>query len=189
MIAAEHLEAWRGQTVLDPSGETLGKLEEVYLDSGSQEPILIAVKSGLLGRHVSLIPVNDATVGPDYVRVAHDQESVDRAGSGSAEGVPDAAALASLGSIYGLRFADRLELESASDVEARRAVAEEARRRAEELEIAAQQRESERDAARQHAQGAGQEATQAEREAAEARRAADRARSATQRPGPPEGQA
>ena len=32
MINVEHIESWRGQQVLDPAGEQLGKLEEIYLD-------------------------------------------------------------------------------------------------------------------------------------------------------------
>lgn len=183
VIAAEHLEAWRGQSVIDPADEHLGKLEEVYLDTRNEEPVLIAVKSGLLGRNRHLIPVNDARVGPDFVRVAHARETVEGADAPAGNDAPGAAALESLGTAYGLRFAEGLRLEAASEVERRRAAAQEAREKAEELEAAAQEREAARETARQQAQGAGDEASRAEREAEEARRAADEARAEADRHG------
>jgi hypothetical protein len=179
VIAAEHLEAWRGQQVLDPAGEDLGKLDEVYLNAGDHEPVLIFVRRGLLGRHSHLIPVNDATVGPDYVRVAHQREMVEQS-AGPGDGALDAEALDSVGEVYGLRFTPGLQLVGSKEVAARRQAAAEARQRAEKLEGAAREKESHRDEARERASGAGDEAGQAERDAAEARRAAEEARTQAQ---------
>jgi hypothetical protein len=179
VIAAEHLEAWRGKQVLDPAGEDLGKLEEVYLNARDHEPVLIAVKSGLLGRHSHLIPVNAATVGPDHVRVAHGRETVEQS-AGPRDGSLDAEALDSVGAVYGLRFTDGLQLVGSQEVAAQRQAAAEARQRAEKLEGTAREQESRRDEARERAQGAGDEAGQAERDAAEARRAAEEARAQAQ---------
>ncbi|MDQ6834731.1 MAG: PRC-barrel domain-containing protein [Actinomycetota bacterium] len=183
MIVAEHLEAWRGQPVLDPSGEQLGKLDEVYLDARNEDPILISVKSGLLGRQKSLIPVDRATVGPDFLRVAHDRETVEGVGVDHGDGPPDSKALSALGVAYGLRFAPQLQLEAATDVEARRAAAREAHRRAAELEAEAGEKEAERTAAHERARGADYEAGDAARDAVEARRAADEARREAERRG------
>jgi len=44
MINVEHIEDWRGKDVVDPEGATLGKLQEVYYDKGTQTPILLANK-------------------------------------------------------------------------------------------------------------------------------------------------
>lgn len=187
MIAAEHIEAWRGSQVLDPNGEQLGKLEEVYLDAQTQEPVLVAVKSGLLGRHQHLVPLNNATVGPDFVRVAHLSEVVEGASGAADEGAPGHAALRSLGELYGLRFKDGMELASAGDIEARRAAAEQARERAEELEAEAREKQLRHDEARERAQGAGDDAGRAEQEAEDARRAAEQARAEAERHGGQEG--
>ena len=37
MIPVENIMEWRGQEVVDPSGDKLGKLEEVYFDGESDE--------------------------------------------------------------------------------------------------------------------------------------------------------
>ena len=63
MVSIERLEDWRGQQVFDRAGESLGKLDEIYYDAASGQPVLIAVKSGLLGRKSSLIPLDGTTAG------------------------------------------------------------------------------------------------------------------------------
>lgn len=73
---AEDITAWRGQDVLDPAGDKLGKLEELYYDGETDAPMFIAVKSGLVGKKLTLVPLAGATVSPDYVRVAHDKKQV-----------------------------------------------------------------------------------------------------------------
>ena len=63
MINAEHIEDWRGKEVVDPDGVSLGKLQEVFYDKGTQTPILLAAKGGLLSRKVKLIPVDGSASG------------------------------------------------------------------------------------------------------------------------------
>src|SRR5688572_9648062 len=69
MILVENIADWRGQEVVDPNGEKLGKLEEVYYDGETDEPAFGAVKSGLVSKSLTLVPLLRATVGRDYVRV------------------------------------------------------------------------------------------------------------------------
>ena len=133
MINVEHIESWRGQPVLDPAGEQLGKLEEIYLDRSSGTPLLATIKSGLLGRRSKLVPLDGASVSPDYVRLVHDQATVESAPEAAGEAAPDAAALDAVGAAYGLKFSERVELETSGEAEARRAEAEAARARADQL--------------------------------------------------------
>ena len=184
VIGVEHIEAWRGQQVIDPDGQQLGKLDEVFFDTASGTPLMIAVKSGLLGRKSTLVPIDDATVGPDYIRVAHRQEVVERAAGIGGESAPDADQLSALGSAYGLKFSDRVQLESATAREAKRAEAEAARARAEDLEADADRKLAAKEAAQEQAATAGDSAGQAEREAEDARRAAADARKQADRYGP-----
>jgi sporulation protein YlmC with PRC-barrel domain len=172
MISVEHLEGWRGQTVVDSDGEQLGKLDEVYFDRETGTPLLISVKSGLLGRRSSLVPIDGGSVGRDYVRVAHKREVVDESPGVSGDGAPAGEELYALGAAYGLKFSDRVQLESSAQAEQRQAEAEAARRRANELTAAAQEKIQARDAAHERAEGASAEATQAERDAEQAREAA-----------------
>lgn len=185
MIGVEHIEDWRGQTVLDRAGESLGKLEDVYLDRDSGQPLLAVVKSGLLGRHSTLVPIDGATVGRDHLRVAHDRATIEGAPDIASDDPPDAETLASLGTAYGLRFSDRVTLERSADAEARRAEAQAARERADALARDAEAKAAARDAAHERAQGAHDQASEADRDADEARRAAAQADEEAQRYGRP----
>jgi hypothetical protein len=69
MIPVENITDWRGQDVLDAVGEKLGKLEEVYFDGETDAPVFVAVKSGRLSKSLTLVPLDRASVGREYVRV------------------------------------------------------------------------------------------------------------------------
>ena len=176
MINVEHIEDWRGKDVVDPDGVSLGKLQEVFYDKGTQTPILLATKQGMLSRKVKLIPIDGSKVGPDYIRVAHDKQSVDASPDGAADQAPDSQELDTIGEAYGLRFSERVTLEGATMIEQRRAEARAARERAAELDAQARELAAERDAAHAQAEGAHESASQADRDADRARKAAEEAR-------------
>jgi hypothetical protein len=69
MFTVEDIKQWAGQDVVDAGGDKLGKLEEVYYDTESDVPAFAAVKTGMIGKHVSLVPLDGASVGQSYVRV------------------------------------------------------------------------------------------------------------------------
>src|SRR4051794_38362434 len=69
MIPVENLADWRGQEVVDSAGEKLGKLEEVYYDGETDEPVFVTVKTGLVSKSLTLVPLDSASVGREYVRV------------------------------------------------------------------------------------------------------------------------
>jgi hypothetical protein len=73
-IAIDDVKEWRGQDVLDAQGEKLGKLDEVYYDTETDAPAFAAVKSGLVGKHITLVPLAGATAGLSYLRVATAKE-------------------------------------------------------------------------------------------------------------------
>lgn len=176
MIAAEHIEDWRGKEIRDADGQSLGKMQEVFFDAGTGTPLLAAIKSGLLGRHTKMIPIDGAVVGPDYLRVVHAKQAVEASPNADGDAPPDAVALDEIGKAYGLQFSAQVRLESATAIEKRRAEAEAARRRAEEAEAAAREKAAAVEAARSRATGASAESQRAEQEAAEAHEAARRAR-------------
>lgn len=183
VISAEHIEDWRGTEVRDPAGESLGKLQEVFLDAPTGTPILFAIRSGLLGRHFKLIPADGALVGPGYVRVHYAKAAIDASPDSDREQTPDAAELDEIGQAYGVRFSEKVRLESATAADARRAEAAEARRRAEQLEADAAEKAAAHEAARSRSQGASAEAQRAEQEAREAQEAARQARLEAERHG------
>jgi sporulation protein YlmC with PRC-barrel domain len=81
MIPVENITDWRGQEVVDRKGEKLGKLEEVYFDGESDQPVFIAIKSGLMNKSITLVPLGGASVGRTYVRVDHAKGDVKKAPS------------------------------------------------------------------------------------------------------------
>jgi hypothetical protein len=60
---------WRGRVLVDSTGERIGKLEEVYFDVETDEPQFGTVKEGLIGRHLTFVPLIGITIGPDNLQV------------------------------------------------------------------------------------------------------------------------
>jgi hypothetical protein len=176
VIAAEHIEDWRGKEVRDPDDESVGKVQEMYFDSGSGTPILLSIKSGRLLRHAKMIPIDGAVVGPDYLRVSHSKATVEDSPNADKDEPPNALELDEIGKAYGLRFSDKIRLESATTIETRRAEAEAARVHAEQLEAEAREKAASLESAESNAQGASAEAQRLQQEAADARETARRAR-------------
>lgn len=70
MTELENIREWEGKNVVDPDGAEIGRLEDVYFDAATDEPLFITVHTGLLGRHLTFVPTEGATLGQDYLRVA-----------------------------------------------------------------------------------------------------------------------
>src|SRR5215203_1819753 len=81
MIPVENITDWRGQDVLDAVGEKLGKLEQVYFDGETDTPSFVAVKTGLVSKSLTLVPLARASVGRDYVRVDRSKHDFKKAPS------------------------------------------------------------------------------------------------------------
>jgi hypothetical protein len=73
IIRIEDIKEWRGEDVLDPRGEKLGKLEEVFYDTESDTPAFAAIKSGVFAKHLTLVALGGATAGHAYLRVSVDK--------------------------------------------------------------------------------------------------------------------
>jgi hypothetical protein len=180
MPEVDRIDEWRGQAVHDADGERIGKLHEVYYDRNSGEPVLLSIKSGLLGRRATLVPVAGASVGRDYVRVAHGGEQLKRAQGKLPGDVIGADETSGVAGIYGLELSAGAELESASLIEQRRAAELEARRRADDLEQEAYEKADDVKEAHRRADEAARRAAEAEREGELARQAALEARRAAE---------
>ena len=75
-IGHRNIAEWRGSKLIDRNGERIGKLEEVYFDVETEEPQFGTVKEGLFGRHLALIPLVGATIGPDSLQVPVSKEQI-----------------------------------------------------------------------------------------------------------------
>ena len=52
---------WHGKTLVDRHGERIGKLEDVYVDVETNEPMFGTVKEGLIARHLTFAPLAGIT--------------------------------------------------------------------------------------------------------------------------------
>ena len=51
MTHHQNIGEWQGKDLVDHEGEKIGKLEDVYVDVETDEPMFGTVKEGLIGRH------------------------------------------------------------------------------------------------------------------------------------------
>jgi PRC-barrel domain len=72
----QNIAEWHGKDLIDSVGEKIGKLEEVYVDVETDEPMFATVKEGFFGRHLTFVPLTGANVAPDSLQVAVTKEQV-----------------------------------------------------------------------------------------------------------------
>jgi sporulation protein YlmC with PRC-barrel domain len=76
MASHQNIAEWRGKDLVDRDGEKIGKLEDVYVDVETDEPMFGTVKEGLIGRHLTFVPLPGVTLSPDSVQVPVSKEQV-----------------------------------------------------------------------------------------------------------------
>jgi hypothetical protein len=79
MAPHQNIAEWHGKTLVDRDGQKIGKLQDVYVDVETDEPMFGTVKEGLIGRHLTFVPLAGLTFGPDAVQMAVTREQVKRA--------------------------------------------------------------------------------------------------------------
>jgi uncharacterized protein (TIGR02271 family) len=65
-----------GAPVTGADGEKLGKVEAIYFDNETDQPEWVAVKSGLFGSHVSLVPLAQGTWNGDTLTVPFGKDAL-----------------------------------------------------------------------------------------------------------------
>jgi hypothetical protein len=96
---------WRGHDVVDSDGHKIGELEAVYVDTSTDLPAFGTVKVGMPTRHrLVFVPLAQATVGPGYLKVAHDRKHVKDCPSISTDGELPAAGEEAIFKHYGLTY-------------------------------------------------------------------------------------
>jgi uncharacterized protein YrrD len=79
MAEAQNFADWRGQNLIDSDGDKIGKLEDVYVDTETDEELFGTVKEGLVGRHLTFVPLRGATAAPDGLHVRASKKEVKNA--------------------------------------------------------------------------------------------------------------
>jgi PRC-barrel domain len=176
MTTAEQLEQWRGRAVVDADDQDIGKLDDVYY-APTGEPVLVRIRSGLLGRRQAVVPLDGSSVTRDHLRVGYRSDQIETARHDEIGEYLDARTAASIGTAYGVALpAAEAGYETSAQLDARRAAAIAAKQQADSLEDDAHRLGGEADHARAKAAHADASATQAERDAAAASEQADAAR-------------
>ncbi len=67
---------WHGKMLIDRNGGKIGKLQDVYVDVETDEPMFATVKEGFLDRHLAFVPLGNIQIGPDDLQVAVTKEQV-----------------------------------------------------------------------------------------------------------------
>jgi len=69
MAHQQNIAEWHGKTLVDRDGQKIGKLQDVYVDVETDEPMFGTVKEGLIGRHLTFVPLAGIIIGPDSLQV------------------------------------------------------------------------------------------------------------------------
>ena len=105
MFEAANIREWRGHDVVDAQDHKIGELEAVYVDTSTDLPSFGTVKVGLPTRHrLVIVPLDRATVGPGYLKVAYDKKQVKDAPSIDTDGELPAAEEEAVFTHYGLTY-------------------------------------------------------------------------------------
>jgi hypothetical protein len=105
MFEAENIRDWRGHDVVDTDGHKIGQLEAIYVDTGTDLPSFGTVTVGMVGRHrLVFVPLDKATVGPGFVKVAYDKKQVKAAPSIDTDGELAATEEEAVFAHYGLTY-------------------------------------------------------------------------------------
>jgi hypothetical protein len=77
MFEADNIRDWRDHDVVDTDGSKIGQLEAIYVDTGTDMPAFASVKTGMVGRRrLTFVPLDGATVGPAFLRVAYSRKQI-----------------------------------------------------------------------------------------------------------------
>src|SRR5918999_2602464 len=68
--------SYRGQELRGSDGEKLGTIEEIYLDTDTQQPEWAVVTTGLVGTKQTFVPIGDAGTSADGLTVPYDKATI-----------------------------------------------------------------------------------------------------------------
>jgi uncharacterized protein (TIGR02271 family) len=76
MSTTPDVRSWIDQDLVDSNHDKIGRIDEVYVDRQTGEPKFVAVKTGLLGSKVSLVPIEEGQGHGDHVAVPYSKDKV-----------------------------------------------------------------------------------------------------------------
>jgi uncharacterized protein (TIGR02271 family) len=139
-----------GANVVGQDGDKIGTVQDIYLDHETNEPEWVLVSSGMAGGRGNFVPLNDATMEGNEIRVPYTKDKVNEAPSVDPDGQLSQQEERELYDYYGRTYSDytdvgTLERERAgrTDYETRGTGTDEAMTRSEEeLHVGTEQKEA-----------------------------------------------
>jgi uncharacterized protein (TIGR02271 family) len=86
MISTQDISSIIGSTAVDNDGDKLGKVGQVYLDDQTGNPEWATISTGLFGTKETFVPLTEATVSGDTLRLPYEKAKVKDAPRIDAEG-------------------------------------------------------------------------------------------------------
>jgi len=86
MIDTNSIQTLPGAKVVDPDGDKIGTVKQVYVSDDGGQPLFVTVNTGLFGTHESFVPLTAADIDGDTLRVAYDKATVKDAPNVAADG-------------------------------------------------------------------------------------------------------
>ncbi|WP_255515047.1 DUF2382 domain-containing protein [Quadrisphaera sp. INWT6] len=102
-IDTTSIDALRAATVYSSDGDKIGRVGDVYLGDHSDQPEWVTVKTGLFGTSESFVPLAEASLSGDEVRVPYSKDQVKDAPRTDADGQISEAEEDRLFDYYGLK--------------------------------------------------------------------------------------
>jgi hypothetical protein len=75
-VKHQNIAEWHGKDLVDRDMRKIGKLEDVYVDVETDEPMFGTVKEGLFARHLTFVPLRGITIGPDNLQATVSKDQV-----------------------------------------------------------------------------------------------------------------
>jgi uncharacterized protein (TIGR02271 family) len=75
-LTREDVTTWRGRDLTASDGSKLGRIEEIYLDTDTNEPEWALIHTGLFGTKQTFVPLRDAVPAQDELRVPYEKSQV-----------------------------------------------------------------------------------------------------------------
>jgi uncharacterized protein (TIGR02271 family) len=75
-LTREDVTTWRGRDLAASDGSKLGRIEEIYLDTDTNQPEWALIHTGLFGTKQTFVPLRDAVPGQDELRVPYEKSLV-----------------------------------------------------------------------------------------------------------------
>jgi len=88
MITKDQAQALAGSSgnVVSTSGDKIGGIGQIYVDDSTGDPTWVTVKTGLFGTSQSFVPLDNASVDGNDIRVGYDKEKIKDAPRVDADG-------------------------------------------------------------------------------------------------------